>query len=43
MTAETDGRLMALDGSAFLELVNAGPGLSVRLLELYRGGAAGQA
>lgn len=43
VTAETEGRLLALDGAAFLELVNAGPGLSVRLLELYRGGAVGQA
>jgi len=43
VTAETDGRLLALDGPAFLELVSAGPGLSVRLLDLYRGGAPSQA
>jgi MFS family permease len=37
VTAETDGRLLALGGDRFLELVGSGPGLSSRLLDLYRG------
>ena len=37
VTASTDGRLLALDGDRFEELVTAGPGLSTRLLDLYRG------
>lgn len=37
VTAVTDGRLLALDGDEFLELVSSGPGLSSRLLDLYRG------
>lgn len=37
VTALTDGRLLALDGDDFLELVSSGPGLSSRLLDLYRG------
>jgi len=43
VTAFTDGSLLALDGASFLELVNAGPGLAPRLLDLRRGapGAAG--
>lgn len=43
VTAATDGELLALDGASFLELVNAGPGLAPRLLNLRRGapGAAG--
>jgi MFS family permease len=43
VTATTDGTLLALDGTSFLELVNAGPGLAPRLLDLRRGapGAAG--
>ena len=43
VTAATDGALLALDGASFLELVNAGPGLAPRLLDLRRGapGAAG--
>ena len=43
VTAVTDGSLLALDGASFLELVNAGPGLAPRLLDLRRGapGAAG--
>jgi MFS family permease len=43
VTASTDGTLLALDGASFLELVNAGPGLAPRLLDLRRGapGAAG--
>jgi CRP-like cAMP-binding protein len=38
VTALTDGRLLTLGGDAFLELVGAGPGLSTRLQDLYRGG-----
>jgi MFS family permease len=43
VTAATDGSLLALDGASFLDLVNAGPGLAPRLLDLRRGapGAAG--
>jgi len=43
VTAATGGTLLALDGPSFLELVNAGPGLAPRLLDLRRGapGAAG--
>jgi MFS family permease len=43
VTAATDGSLLALDGASFLELVNAGPGVAPRLLDLRRGapGAAG--
>jgi MFS family permease len=43
VTATADGTLLALDGASFLELVNAGPGLAPRLLDLRRGapGAAG--
>jgi MFS family permease len=43
VTASTDGSLLALEGATFLELVNAGPGLAPRLLDLRRGapGAAG--
>jgi CRP-like cAMP-binding protein len=37
VTAVTDGRLLALDGSDFLELVNAGPLVRPRLLDLRRG------
>lgn len=37
VTAETEGRLLALPGDRFLELVGSGPGLSSRLLDLYRG------
>jgi len=37
VTATGDGRLLALDGERFLGLVSAGPGLSTRLLDLYRG------
>ncbi len=40
VTAETDGSLLALDAGDFLALVNAGPGLSVRLLNLYGGRSA---
>ena len=37
VTALEDGSLLALDGRSFLELVGSGPGLSTRLLDLYRG------
>ncbi len=37
VTATTDGMLLALDAAEFLELVGSGPGLSSRLLDLYRG------
>lgn len=37
VTAETEGRLLALDRDAFLTLVAAGPGLGTRLLDLHRG------
>jgi MFS family permease len=37
VTANSEGTLMALDADAFMELVSAGPGLSSRLLDLYRG------
>lgn len=40
VTAETDGRLLALDGPDFLELLNAGPQVSSRMLERYRATAA---
>jgi CRP-like cAMP-binding protein len=40
VTAQTDGRLLALEGDRFLELVGSGPGLSSRLLDLYRGALA---
>jgi CRP-like cAMP-binding protein len=37
VTAATDGSLLALDGADFLELVNAGPLVRPRLLDLRRG------
>jgi hypothetical protein len=37
VTAATDGVLLALDGADFLELVNAGPLVRPRLLDLRRG------
>jgi CRP-like cAMP-binding protein len=37
VTATSQGVLLALDGPAFAELVGAGPGLSTRLMDLYRG------
>lgn len=37
VTAATDGQLLALDGTDFLELVNAGPLVRPRLLDLRRG------
>jgi MFS family permease len=38
VTAASDGMLYALEADAFAELVGAGPDLSTRLLDLYRGG-----
>jgi MFS family permease len=40
VTAETDGRLLVLDGPDFLELLNAGPEVSGRMMERYRASAA---
>ena len=40
VTAETDGRLLALDGPDFLELLNVGPDLTGRMLDRYRASAA---
>jgi MFS family permease len=37
VTAVSDGMLFTLPGDVFLELVGSGPGLSTRLLDLYRG------
>jgi MFS family permease len=37
VTSTAPGVLLALDGPAFAELVGAGPGLSTRLMDLYRG------
>jgi MFS family permease len=37
VTAVSDGTLMALGAEEFLDLVGSGPGLSTRLLDLYRG------
>ena len=37
VTASEPGTLLVLDGPTFLELVGSGPGLSTRLLDLYRG------
>ena len=37
VTATTDGLLLALDGSEFLELVGSGPGLMSRFLDIHRG------
>jgi hypothetical protein len=40
VTAESDGRLFALDRAGFLGLVDAGPGLTTQLLDRYRGSIA---
>jgi MFS family permease len=40
VTATSDGELLALNAEAFRDLVSAGPGLSTRLLDLYRGALA---
>lgn len=40
VTAESDGRLLALDGPDFLALLNAGPEVSGRMLERYRASTA---
>jgi MFS family permease len=37
VTATTPATLLALEADAFLDLVGSGPGLSTRLLDLYRG------
>ena len=37
VTATSDGQLMALGADEFRDLVGSGPGLSTRLLDLYRG------
>jgi MFS family permease len=37
--AQTDGRLLALDGPDFLALVNAGPEISSRMMDRYRASA----
>lgn len=37
VSALSEGRVLALGGTDFLALVGAGPGLSVRLMELYQG------
>ncbi|HEX7197560.1 MAG TPA: MFS transporter [Candidatus Limnocylindria bacterium] len=37
VTATTPATLLALEAEAFLDLVGSGPGLSTRLLDLYRG------
>jgi CRP-like cAMP-binding protein len=37
VTAATKGRLLALDGADFLQLVNAGPQVGPRLMDLRRG------
>ena len=45
VVALTDCTLVVLDGAAFLELVESGPGLTYTLLNLLRGavGASGEA
>jgi len=37
VTATSPGLLLALEADAFRDLVGSGPGLSTRLLDLYRG------
>ena len=37
VTATSDAMLYALDAEGFAELISSGPGLSTRLLDLYRG------
>jgi len=37
VTATSEGSLLALEADEFRELVSAGPGLSTRMLDLYRG------
>lgn len=41
VTAITDGRLVAIDKDAFLDLVSAGPGLTYHLLDVHRGTITG--
>jgi MFS family permease len=40
VTAASDGQLLALDGPDFLELLNAGPDISGRILDRYSASAA---
>ena len=40
VTAQTEGRLLALEGQDFLELLNAGPEISSRMMDRYRASAA---
>ncbi len=40
VTATSPGMLLALEADAFRDLVGSGPGLSTRLLDLYRGALA---
>jgi CRP-like cAMP-binding protein len=37
VVAQSDCTLVALEGAAFLELVESGPGLTYMLLDLHRG------
>jgi MFS family permease len=41
VTALTEGELIALDKQTFLDLVEGGPGLTYRLLDLHRGAISG--
>jgi MFS family permease len=41
VTALTNGELIALDKQTFLDLVEGGPGLTYRLLDLHRGAISG--
>jgi MFS family permease len=43
VVAQTDCTLVALEGAAFLELVESGPGLTYMLLDLHRGAVSGGA
>jgi CRP-like cAMP-binding protein len=43
VVAKSDGTLIALDGKAFLELVESGSGLTLRLLDVHRGTITGTA
>jgi MFS family permease len=38
VTATSDGKLLTLGAEEFRDLVSAGPGLSTRMLDVYRGG-----
>ena len=43
VTATSTGRLLALDGEAFLELVGSASGSSARFLDLHRGSVPSRA